>query len=581
MHQFGIAKQAINGGSDDYTATITGWVNGGATYFGTTKLQFVGSNSGASSLSINGATPAEIKKLSSGSLVDVEDGDIIDGYFYDVSYDGTQFIIEIAAAEVIGPQTANTVYAGPTTGSPALPAFRALVPADIPNLDLAKITSTSFNGVLKGNGSIITTASPGTDFAPATPGSGTILKSNGSGGFDFAVAGTDFLAPFPNQNANAFYAGPTTGAAAQPAFRAMVAADLPTVPINKGGTNATSQTSDGVAFYNGTSITTASTFIWNSTGLGVGLTPTSRFHVQGAAAGTASMVKFQNSTPTVLFDMTEAGVTSFTGGASGAGATAYTFTPTLTATANSQTQYAADINLIPVDGAFTGLTRSFMRMRTNSSGTNLYDFGTSTFTTTSLTSADFNGGNMRLRNTTGPFNIQGGSGSTDCIRFSGVFTNSVDNHIAFRFTNGGSANSTALHTAGTAITRTWNAIVKDWTVSSVNGSTITYLVDKVTPLFSLGNSTATITGIDYNPDFTGSSGTITHYAMRIRSGLSAFGQTNAPTAFMDLAASTTAAASLRIRSGTAPSSPNDGDIWYDGTDIKMRVGGTTKTFTLV
>jgi len=48
-----------------------------------------------------------------------------------------------------------------------------------------------------------------------------------------------------------------------------------------------------------------------------------------------------------------------------------------------------------------------------------------------------------------------------------------------------------------------------------------------------------------------------------------------------LPASTTSRAPLRIASGTAPSSPVDGDIWYDGTNIKIRVGGTTKTFTIV
>jgi len=48
-----------------------------------------------------------------------------------------------------------------------------------------------------------------------------------------------------------------------------------------------------------------------------------------------------------------------------------------------------------------------------------------------------------------------------------------------------------------------------------------------------------------------------------------------------LGASTTAKASLRIPSGTAPTSPVDGDIWYDGTDIKMRIGAVTKTFTLI
>jgi hypothetical protein len=56
--------------------------------------------------------------------------------------------------------------------------------------------------------------------------------------------------------------------------------------------------------------------------------------------------------------------------------------------------------------------------------------------------------------------------------------------------------------------------------------------------------------------------------------------TTAPTAKADIAASTTSAASLRLRSGVAPTSPNDGDIWYDGTNLKMRVAGVTKTFTV-
>jgi hypothetical protein len=64
-------------------------------------------------------------------------------------------------------------------------------------------------------------------------------------------------------------------------------------------------------------------------------------------------------------------------------------------------------------------------------------------------------------------------------------------------------------------------------------------------------------------------------------GLIANGTNTSPTCFFDFQASTTSYASLRIRSGTAPTSPNDGDIWYDGTNIKIRVGATTKTFTLI
>lgn len=47
-----------------------------------------------------------------------------------------------------------------------------------------------------------------------------------------------------------------------------------------------------------------------------------------------------------------------------------------------------------------------------------------------------------------------------------------------------------------------------------------------------------------------------------------------------MAAGTTGGASLNIPSGVAPTAPNDGDVWYDGTNIKIRVGGTTKTFTI-
>lgn len=48
---------------------------------------------------------------------------------------------------------------------------------------------------------------------------------------------------------------------------------------------------------------------------------------------------------------------------------------------------------------------------------------------------------------------------------------------------------------------------------------------------------------------------------------------------VSLAASTTSYASLVIPSGTAPTSPASGDMWYDGTNLKFRDGGTTRTIT--
>lgn len=46
--------------------------------------------------------------------------------------------------------------------------------------------------------------------------------------------------------------------------------------------------------------------------------------------------------------------------------------------------------------------------------------------------------------------------------------------------------------------------------------------------------------------------------------------TTAPTAFLHLAAGTTGSASLRIDSGVAPTSPNQGDFWNDGTNLFFR-----------
>jgi len=48
--------------------------------------------------------------------------------------------------------------------------------------------------VFKGNGTAISAATSGTDYAPATSGT-SILKGNGSGGFTSAVSSTDYAVP--------------------------------------------------------------------------------------------------------------------------------------------------------------------------------------------------------------------------------------------------------------------------------------------------------------------------------------------------------------------------------------------------
>ena len=94
------------------------------------------------------------------------------------------------------------------------------VPVSATNGGAGKIS-----GVLKGNGSgTVTSAVPGTDYAPATSGT-TLLKGNGAGGFTSAVSGTDYApatsgssimkgnggGAFANAVSGVDYAPPTNG----------------------------------------------------------------------------------------------------------------------------------------------------------------------------------------------------------------------------------------------------------------------------------------------------------------------------------------------------------------------------------
>ena len=98
----------------------------------------------------------------------------------------------------IGSQSANKVFAGPSTDGPASPSFRALVASDIPALPYdasgaaAAVSLSSLNGQAK------ITASG-------------ILKGNGAGGVSAAVAGTDYdaggAAAAAQANAEAFASG--------------------------------------------------------------------------------------------------------------------------------------------------------------------------------------------------------------------------------------------------------------------------------------------------------------------------------------------------------------------------------------
>jgi hypothetical protein len=85
----------------------------------------------------------------------------------------------------------------------------------------------------------------GGTLAASGGGSGTVTSVGLSLPGIFSVTGSPvttsgtLTASLATQTANIVWAGPTSGGAASPTFRSLVAADLPTVPIAQGGTNLT------------------------------------------------------------------------------------------------------------------------------------------------------------------------------------------------------------------------------------------------------------------------------------------------------------------------------------------------------
>lgn len=211
-------------------------------------------------------------------------------------------------------QNPNWIFAGPTTGSPATPAFRALVSNDIPSLDVAKITSGTFAVARGGTGlsslgsalQVLRVNAGGTALEYATPSSGTVtsvaLTPPGSlfatSGSPITTSGTIILT-LQNQTANNVFAGPTSGSPGTPTFRALVAADIPAISALSGSLSLSQistagATTDYVIRYNGSAWassadkwTTSGSDIYRNSGVTVGGTnvAVAKLNAEGMTAG--------------------------------------------------------------------------------------------------------------------------------------------------------------------------------------------------------------------------------------------------------------------------------------------------------
>lgn len=133
-------------------------------------------------------------------------------------------------------QSANQVLAGPSSGAAASPAFRALVAADLPS---------HASSHQHGGSDEVATATPGANAIPKAGSGGTLADGWLSAAISritsiglaapaqFSVSGSPLTAngtltlAWQNQSANQVLVGPSSGSPAAPAFRALVAADLP------------------------------------------------------------------------------------------------------------------------------------------------------------------------------------------------------------------------------------------------------------------------------------------------------------------------------------------------------------------
>jgi hypothetical protein len=125
-----------------------------------------------------------------------------------------------------GAITFPRINADNTVSALTASAFRTAIGAGAGDGTVTSVSVVSANGLA---GTVATaTSTPAITLSTTVTG---LLKGNGTA-ISAASAGTDYLAPFGSQTANTVYAAPN-GSAGAPTFRALVAADIPTLTAAK------------------------------------------------------------------------------------------------------------------------------------------------------------------------------------------------------------------------------------------------------------------------------------------------------------------------------------------------------------
>jgi len=183
-------------------------------------------------------------------------------------------------------------------------------------------------------------------------------------------------------------------------------------------------------------------------------------------------------------------------------------------------------------------------------------FGSGNTGTPLATLADFRGGSDN------DF-IQVARVSTSSDRYFRIYANGYVDALSTK-TDSPAYNFAGAANANTAGNRGLFTITNTFNPTSGNATYATFAINQT--INQTGGASGITRGLYINPTITAAAD---WRAIEVTLGVSV------------LAPATTASATLRIPSGTAPTSPTNGDIWFDGTNLFMRIGGLTKTFTII
>ena len=174
-----------------------------------------------------------------------------DGTVFNTTVPGSPITAAGILAPTLRSQFANKILAGPASVGSAAPTFRSLVAQDIPDLSISGDVTGSLatSTVVRIQGTPVDSVAP-TDlqvlqfkvatgkWEPSNPGSGSgsvtsvamtgdgVIFNTTIGGSPITTAGT-LVPALLTQSANFVLAGPTSGGALAPTFRALVAGDIP------------------------------------------------------------------------------------------------------------------------------------------------------------------------------------------------------------------------------------------------------------------------------------------------------------------------------------------------------------------